>query len=99
MTSVKCAMSHTREARRSVHGEFAISGDAWAVTMGGVKLHKRNERVNPSTTDKNNSVRRDWAGTAGRLSIVAWITAYSVGVTPDIMKDGVRPNKEAIFEA
>lgn len=88
--------SHTRDVMRSVHGELATAGDACAVTAGGIKLHRRNARVNPSMIDKGSSNAKEGAGTTGNSSTIPWIAAYSPGTIPETMKDGVRPRRGAV---
>lgn len=66
--------------------------DAFAVTAGGMRLHRRYAREKPSKIARGSSVCIEGAGTAGRLSTIACIPAYSVGATPDTTNDGGTPS-------
>jgi hypothetical protein len=63
-----------------------------------MKLHSRNVRVNPSTTDKGSSNPRDGVGTTGNISTIAWMAVYNAGTTPDTTKEGTRPSRVALIQ-
>ena len=49
----------TREDTKRVQGELAMAGDAWVITVGGIKLRRRKARVNPSTMERQLERRGD----------------------------------------
>jgi hypothetical protein len=61
----------TRDERRSVHGDVAIAGEVWVVTIGGMRLQRRKARVKPSTTASGSSRVAVGSGTVGRKSMTA----------------------------
>lgn len=84
----KPPLAMTREDSKRVHGEDAMTGDAWVITGLGMRLHRSNARVNPSTTDNGSSVLSDMDGITGIYSTIACAAMYTPGETPERTKDG-----------
>lgn len=59
----------TREVISSVQGEDDISVEVCVVTGGGIRLHKRYARENPSIRERGSSNSEEGMGTEGRASI------------------------------
>lgn len=56
---------HTKEVRRSVHGEEAMTGETCWRTTGGFRLHRRKVREKLSMIARGSSKSRAGVGTAG----------------------------------